>query len=142
MGGRRQGREHALQMLFQWDLSKAPFNDVRRTFWTLNQHSEADTRDFANHLAAGTVRHIAQIDVLLARHADHWRLPRMATVDRNVLRLATFELLYETQTPRVVAINEALEIARRFSTSEAIQFVNGILDSIRKEVAIEGDREP
>ena len=142
MGGRRQGREHALQMLFQWDLSKASFNDVCRTFWTLNQDSEADTRDFANHLAAGTVRHIARIDVLLARHADHWRLPRMAAVDRNVLRLATFELLYETQTPRVVAINEALEIARRFSTSEAIQFVNGILDSIHKEVATEGGGEP
>ena len=142
MGGRRQGREHALQMLFQWDLSKASFNDVCRTFWTLNQDSEADSRAFANHLAAGTVRHIARIDVLLARHADHWRLPRMATVDRNVLRLATFELLYETQTPKVVAINEALEIARRFSTSEAIQFVNGILDSIRKEVAPEGVGEP
>ena len=142
MGGRRQGREHALQMLFQWDLSKGSFNDVRGTFWTLNQESEADTRAFADRLAAGTVRHIAQIDVLLARHAEHWRLPRMATVDRNVLRLATFELLYETQTPRVVAINEALEIARRFSTSEAIQFVNGILDSIHKEVATEGGREP
>ena len=142
MAGRRQGREHALQLLFQWDLSKASFNDVRRTFWSLNQNSETDTRVFADHLARGTVRHIAQIDVLLARHADHWRLPRMATVDRNVLRLATFELLYETQTPRVVAINEALEIARRFSTSEAIQFVNGILDSINKEVATEGGSEP
>ncbi len=142
MGGRRQGREHALQMLFQWDLSKGSFNDVRGTFWMLNQESEADTRAFADRLAAGTVRHIAQIDVLLARHAEHWRLPRMATVDRNVLRLATFELLYETQTPRVVAINEALEIARRFSTFEAIQFVNGILDSIHKEVATEGGREP
>jgi N utilization substance protein B len=142
MGGRRQGREHALQMLFQWDISKGSFNDVRNTFWTLNQESASNTRAFADHLAAGTVQHIDQIDVLLARHAEHWRLPRMAAVDRNVLRLATFELLFETQTPRVVAINEALEVARRFSTSEAIQFVNGILDSIHKEVENEGSREP
>jgi N utilization substance protein B len=142
MGGRRQGREHALQMLFQWDISKGSFNDVRNTFWTLKQESASNTRAFADHLAAGTVQHIDQIDVLLARHAEHWRLPRMAAVDRNVLRLATFELLFETQTPRVVAINEALEVARRFSTSEAIQFVNGILDSIHKEVETEGSREP
>jgi N utilization substance protein B len=142
MGGRRQGREHALQMLFQWDISKGSFNDVRNTFWTLKQESASNTRAFADHLAAGTVQHIDQIDVLLARHAEHWRLPRMAAVDRNVLRLATFELLFETQTPRVVAINEALEVARRFSTSEAIQFVNGILDSIHKEVENEGSREP
>lgn len=134
MGGRREGREHALQLLFQWDLSRGSIHEVRTTFWTLNQETEAESQVFADHLSAGTVQHIDQIDALLARHAEHWRIPRMATVDRNVLRLSTFELLFENQTPRVVAINEALEIARKFSTSESIQFINGILDSIRKEL--------
>lgn len=134
MGGRREGREHALQLLFQWDLSRGSFHEVRITFWTLNQETEAESRVFTDHLSAGTVQHIDQIDALLARHTEHWRIPRMAVVDRNLLRLSTFELLFENQTPRVVAINEALEIARKFSTPESIQFINGILDSIRKEL--------
>jgi len=142
MGGRREGREHALQLLFQWDLSRGSIHEVRTTFWTLNQETEAESQVFADHLSAGTVQHIDQIDALLARHAEHWRIPRMAAVDRNVLRLSTFELLFENQTPRVVAINEALEIARKFSTSESIQFINGILDSIRKELEPQESEQP
>ena len=133
MGGRRKGRELALQMLFQWDLSKDSFHNVRRTFWTLHSESEEEVRAFADRLVEGTVEHIETIDVLLARHAEHWRISRMAVVDRNVLRVATYELLYETQTPPAVVINEALEVARKFSTSESIHFINGILDSIRKD---------
>lgn len=120
-------------MLFQWDLSKEPFPSVRKTFWTLHHEAEEDVRTFADHLVEGTVDNIESIDVLLARHAEHWRVSRMAAVDRNILRVATYELLHETQTPAPVVINEALEIARKFSTSESIQFINGILDSIRKE---------
>ena len=90
-------------------------------------------RSFADHLCSGTAEQIEKIDLLLARHAEHWRVSRMAAVDRNILRLATFELLFEVQTPRAVIINEALEVARKFSTSESIHFINGILDSIRKE---------
>ena len=142
MGGRREGREHALQLLFQWDLSRGSIHEVRTTFWTLNQETEAESQVFADHLSAGTVQHIDQIDALLARHTEHWRIPRMAVVDRNVLRLSTFELLFENQTPRVVAINEALEIARKFSTSESIQFINGILDSIRKELEPQESEQP
>ena len=134
MGGRRKGRELALQMLFQWDLSRELFANVRSTFWTLNNDVDEEVRTFADYLAAGTAGHIDQIDVLLAKHAEHWRVSRMAVVDRNVLRLATFELLFESQTPRAVVINEALEVARKFSTPESIQFINGILDSIRKEI--------
>lgn len=133
MGGRRKGRELALQMLFQWDLSKESFHNVCRTFWTLHSESEEDVRAFADRLVEGAVDHSESIDVLLARHAEHWRVSRMPAVDRNILRVATYELLYESQTPSVVVINEALEIARKFSTSESIQFINGILDSIRKE---------
>lgn len=134
MGGRRKGRELALQMLFQWDLSKDQFDHVRNTFWTLHNDIDEDVRTFADHLASRTVEDIERIDVLLARHAEHWRVSRMAVVDRNVLRIATFELLFESQTPRAVVINEALEVARKFSTAESIQFINGILDSIRKEM--------
>jgi transcription antitermination protein NusB len=133
MGSRRKGRELALQMLFQWDLSKGSFQAVRDTFWSLNTSVDEEGRGFADHLAWGTIENIDRIDVLLARYAEHWRVARMATVDRNVLRLGTYELLYETQTPQAVIINEALEIARKFSTPESIHFINGILDSIRKE---------
>lgn len=133
MGSRRKGRELAVQMLFQWDLSKETFAAVRGTFWSLNTGVDEDVSAFADHLARGTVDNIDRIDVLLARHAEHWRVARMAAVDRNVLRLGTYELLYETQTPQAVVINEALEIARKFSTPESIHFINGILDSIRKE---------
>ena len=133
MGGRRRGRELALQMLFQWDLSKDSLTNVRGTFWTLNKDVEEEVRSFADHLCSGTAEQIEKIDLLLARHAEHWRVSRMAAVDRNILRLATFELLFEAQTPRAVIINEALEVARKFSTSESIHFINGILDSIRKE---------
>ena len=133
MGGRRKGRELALQMLFQWDFSKNSLSEVRNTFWTLHHETEEEVRAFSDRLAEGTIENIESIDVLLAKHAEHWRVARMATVDRNILRLATFELLHETQTPRAVVINEALEVARKYSTSESIHFINGILDSIREE---------
>jgi N utilization substance protein B len=132
MGGRRKSRELALQMLFQWDFAKDHMPTVQETFWTLNSEVEEEVRQFANRLASGTVAHVEAIDVILASHAEHWRVARMAAVDRNILRLATFELLFESETPRPVVINEALEIARRFSTPESIHFINGILDSIRK----------
>lgn len=140
MSSRRKGREHALQMLFQWDLSKESFNNVCSTFWTLNKDTEIQTKAFADHLTSGTVKHINQIDILLARHAEHWRIPRMAAVDRNVARIATFELMFETETPKIVVINEALEIARKFSTSDSVQFINGILDSILKELDFLGSK--
>ena len=89
--------------------------------------------DFACKLVTGTVAHVEDIDRLIQRHADNWRLDRMATVDRNVLRLATQEL-FDNETPKTVVINEAIEIARRFSSQESPQFINGILDSIKKEL--------
>ena len=82
----------------------------------------------------GTVEHVEQIDEMIRRHAEHWRLDRMATVDRNLLRLAIYEFLYDRDTPKTVVINEAIEIARRFSAQESPQFINGVLDSIKKEL--------
>jgi N utilization substance protein B len=137
MGGRRRSREFALQMLFQWDMLRESFTSVQSTFWSLNQNVAEEVMDFANHLVGRTVENVEEIDVLLARHAEHWRVSRMATVDRNVLRLGAYELLFERTTPQAVVINEALEIARRFSTPESIHFINGILDSIRKETGLE-----
>ena len=134
MSGRRKGREYALQMLFQWDLSKESFKKVSSSFWTLNEGVGVPTKAFADHLTAGTIQHINQIDILLARHAEHWRVSRMAIVDRNIVRIATFELMFESKTPKIVVINEALEIARKFSTFDSVQFINGILDSILKEL--------
>ena len=90
--------------------------------------------DFARLLATRTVEHVEEIDVLIQRHAEHWRLDRMAIVDRNILRMATQEFLYDKETPKTVVINEAIEIARRFSSQESPQFINGILDSIKKEL--------
>jgi len=99
----------------------------------MNEGVDQEVMGFANRLVEGTIDNVDRIDVALARHAEHWRVPRMAAVDRNVLRLGTYELLIETTTPQAVVINEALEIARKFSTPESIQFINGILDSIRKD---------
>ena len=135
MGSRRKARECALQMLFAADIAEANPADVLRTYWA--ELGEADTedatRDFATRLAAGTLAHVDTLDERIRSRAEHWRIPRMAIVDRNILRLAVYEFLYEP-TPRTVAINEALEIARRFSTYEATQFINGILDAIKRDL--------
>ena len=135
MGSRRKARECALQMLFAADVADAVPEDVLRLYWA--QLGDADVegaaRDFATRLASGTLAHLESLDERIRSRAEHWRIPRMAIVDRNILRLAVYEFLYEP-TPRTVAINEALEIARRFSTYEATQFINGILDAIKRDL--------
>lgn len=133
MGSRRKAREYALQMLFQWNITHDNFEQIKATFWD-GQDEPEETRLFAETLASGTIEHVEKIDVLIERHAENWRLDRMAVVDRNILRLATYEFLYDAETPKTIVINEAIEIARRFSAQESPQFINGILDSIRKEV--------
>src|SRR6266446_1384191 len=133
MGSRRKARECALQMLFAADFADALPEEVLRTYWEELDDSETEetAREFATRLAAGTLSHLEVLDERIRSRAEHWRIPRMAIVDRNILRLAVYEFLYEP-TPRTVAINEALEIARRFSTYEATQFINGILDAIKR----------
>jgi N utilization substance protein B len=142
MGSRRKARECALQMLFAADLADAAPDEVLRTYWT--ELDDADTeqaaREFATRLAAGTLERLEVLDERIRSRAEHWRIPRMAIVDRNILRLAVYEFLYEP-TPRTVAINEALEIARRFSTYEATQFINGILDAIKRDLDEEQPQE-
>jgi transcription antitermination protein NusB len=133
MGPRRKAREYALQMLFQWDITRDTIDHIAATFFE-NHDEPPAILDFARLLVSRTVEHVEQIDDLIRRHAEHWRLDRMAVVDRNLLRLATQEFLYDKDTPASVVINEAIEIARRFSSQESPQFINGILDSIRKEI--------
>ncbi|MBV9087058.1 MAG: transcription antitermination factor NusB [Acidobacteriaceae bacterium] len=134
MGTRRKSRELALQMLFQADMSGQTPDDVRRTFWAERNEVEAGTRGFADDLFAIAMERAKEIDPLIERHAEHWRMDRMATVDRNVLRAGVAEFLGFPKTPRPVIINEALEIARKFSSPESVQFINGVLDSVAKEL--------
>lgn len=135
MGSRRKARECALQMLFAADVSEANSDDVVRSYWAELGEPELDdtAREFATRLASGTLANLELLDERIRSRAEHWRISRMAVVDRNILRLAVYEFLYEP-TPRTVAINEALEIARRFSTYEATQFINGILDAIKRDL--------
>ena len=135
MGSRRKARECALQMLFAADIADAASDEVVRTYWAELDDSATEevAREFATRLAAGTLANLDALDERIRSRAEHWRIPRMAIVDRNILRLAVYEFLYEP-TPRTVAINEALEIARRFSTYEATQFINGILDAIKRDL--------
>src|SRR5215203_5667185 len=135
MGSRRKARECALQMLFAADVAEMPADAVVRSYWAELGESDLDetAREFATRLAVGTLSHLEALDERIRSRAEHWRIPRMAIVDRNILRLAVYEFLYEP-TPRTVAINEALEIARRFSTYEATQFINGILDAIKRDL--------
>ena len=136
MPSRHESRERALQMLFLWDQNREAPDKVAARYWGgLWTEEPAAARpqadEFANQLLHGTVSRVEEIDRLITTHAEHWRLERMSVVDRNILRLAAYELL-EGQTPAPVIIDEALEIARRFSGEEAVQFINGVLDAIRK----------
>lgn len=134
MGLRRIARECALQMLYELDIGKHAKDEILETFWQMNEHP-VKVREFADRLFEGSVARMQEIDKIIQKHTMNWRLDRMAVVDRNVLRLAVFEFLSGSKTPGTVVINEALEVAKKFSTHESAQFVNGVLDSIRKDLA-------
>ena len=142
MGSRRKARECALQMLFAADVSETRGDELVRAFWSELSDGELgpQAREFATRLAVGTLANLNEVDERIRSRAEHWRISRMAIVDRNVLRLAVYEFLHEP-TPRTVTINEALEIARRFSTFEATQFINGILDAIKRDLDQESPEE-
>jgi N utilization substance protein B len=134
MGTRRKSRELALQMLFQADMGKQNKEEVRLSFWRERAEVERETRGFADGLFGVASDRGGEIDPMIERHAEHWRMDRMAAVDRNILRLGVAEFLGYPETPRPVIINEALEIARRFSSPESVQFINGVLDSVAREL--------
>ncbi|MFZ1701255.1 MAG: transcription antitermination factor NusB [Pyrinomonadaceae bacterium] len=134
-GTRHKARECALQMLFAADMASYDCDSLTSDYW--NELGDAaiddNTRDFANALVCGTLENLQALDDRIRTRAEHWRIERMAIVDRNVLRLAVYEFVHR-DTPDTVAINEALETARRFSTYEATQFINGILDAIKQDL--------
>lgn len=141
-GTRHKARECALQMLFSADMAGSVGETLTRDYWNELGDAAIDdkTREFANELAIGTLENVAAIDDRIRTRAEHWRIERMAIVDRNVLRLAVYEFLYR-DTPDTVVINEGLETARRFSTYEATQFINGILDAIKQDLKkADGDK--
>jgi N utilization substance protein B len=153
---RHDAREAAVQMLYQWEVGKLSMLEVMSTYWTLRDPESAvrepeplnadlrnadsgsrkgdEVREFATALTNGVAATIERIDPLIAEAAEHWRIERMAVMDRIILRLAVFEFLEQPETPARVIINEALELARTFSTDEAVRFINGILDSIRRKL--------
>lgn len=139
-GTRHKARECALQMLFAADMAGSLGETLTGDYWNELGDAAIDdkTREFANDIVIGTLKNLAAIDDRIRTRAEHWRIERMAIVDRNVLRLAVYEFLYR-DTPDTVVINEGLETARRFSTYEATQFINGILDAIKQDMKKEGD---
>lgn len=134
---RRRAREAALQMLYQWEVGRASAHEAIVTYWPAREPDEQLSEEhqrFANDLVRGTVARVGEIDGLLSTHARNWRVERMAVLDRLVLRLAIYELLAVPDTPALVVINEAIELARTYSGEEAVGFVNGILDAVRKDL--------
>jgi len=134
VGKRRKSRELALQLLYQLDVQGEVNPEPSLVeFWTRHP-VDTEVREFTEALVRGTKLHREKIDELIAQYAENWELDRMAVVDRNVLRGAIFELLWTAEIPPKVAINEALEVAKKFSTQESSRFINGILDRIHKEL--------
>jgi transcription antitermination protein NusB len=131
MGARRKARELALQMLFQYDMAGNEPDMIITTFEDL-QKSKPNTREFAVKIFRGTVDHLTELDDMIQAQAENWRLSRMAVVDRNIIRMSVYEFLHESDTPKLVIIDEAIEIAKKLGTQKSSQFINGILDGILK----------
>jgi len=133
MGDRRKGREYALQMLYQIEVGSMGQAETFANFWE-GKSAGDEVREFAQSLVTGTLGNLPAIDSVLREGLEHWRLPRMAAVDRNVLRLAVYEFLHQPETPPIVVIDEAIELAKRFGGDESGLFINGVLDGIRKRL--------
>jgi N utilization substance protein B len=129
---RRRAREYALQLLFQLNLTGNELKeDVLEEFWEGNDE-DPEVKEFTHDIVRGTRENIEKIDEIIKNAAEHWSIDRMAVVDRNILRAATYELFYRADIPSSVAINEAIEVAKKYSTEESASFINGILDKIQK----------
>jgi N utilization substance protein B len=137
---RHRAREAALQILYQWDIGKRDIDKSSATFfdlqWPNTDPPAGDLRDFATALARDTSERLSEIDPLIADTTERWRPERMAILDRLILRMAVCEMLRDASTPPAVIINEALELARTFTTEESVKFINGMLDAIRKKIDV------
>jgi N utilization substance protein B len=133
MGKRTKARECALQILYQWDITRAPMDRGVGRFWQVRSGTE-EMKAMAERLARGAQGEVERLDAAIAKASSHWRLDRIAPIDRDILRLGAYELMQEPDTPASVIIDEAVELAKRFSEADAPAFVNGVLDAIMREV--------
>jgi N utilization substance protein B len=133
MGKRTKARECAMQMLYQWDITREPMDRVAGLFWKVRTSTD-QTRELAERLARGAQHELAQLDEAIAKASTNWRFERIAGVDRNILRIGVYELMKEPGTPSSVIIDEAVELAKRFSEAESPPFVNGVLDAVKAAV--------
>jgi N utilization substance protein B len=134
MGTRRKSRELAMQMLFQGDLGKQKPAEVTELFWESREDVDDETRTFADDIHRLATEREDEVDALIQKHAQNWRMERMPVVDRNLLRAAVAEMLGYPKTPAAVIINESLEIARRYAAPESVNFLNGVLDAVGREL--------
>lgn len=130
---RRKAREYALQILYALDLNPADTGDFLKVFWEMNE-TKPEVEEYATLLVKGTLENREKIDALISAHSSHWKIDRMPATDRNILRIGTYELLEEQTVPPKAVINEAIEIAKKFGTTDSATFINGVLDSIHQEL--------
>ncbi len=133
MGRRRKAREETLRILYRLEFDNKPLEETLDQYWE-NKKTDQAAREYSSWLVNGIISHLKKIDTIIQNASEHWRLSRMALIDRNILRMAVFELLYEENIEPAVVINEAIEIAKAYSGEEAATFVNGVLDAIRKNL--------
>ena len=135
-GPRHRAREAALQILYFWEVGRASPDEALEAFFAEHEPDAPEAlRAFAAALVHGTIAEVGALDAVVAAHSANWRLDRLAVIDRMILRMAVWELRHEPDTPAAVVIDEAIELARTFSTDDSVRFVNGVLDAIRKAQA-------
>lgn len=135
MRKRTKARECALKVLYAIDITKDKPGDCLRVFWQDHETVDREIQEFAEYLVNGTHANIENIDRLISKYATNWQIQRMAIIDRNIIRMASFELLFADDIPAKVSINEAVEIAKRYGDKDSGKFVNGVIDKINKEEA-------
>ena len=138
MGKRRKSREFALQALYQWNITR---EGALRILGQFRAHflAEGEGDEFGEQIVIGVLEHCGQIDQLIEQYSEHWRLDRMSMIDRTILRIATFELLYRDDIPAKVTLNEAIDLGKRFGSTDSGSFINGILDRIQREITPKAD---
>jgi len=139
MGHRRRAREYALQGLYMYELSKTPVDRLVRLEW-VDEADPENIRDFAVRLITGSIEHMAEIDELITKHSKNWKFERLSVVDKSILRLSIYAMLHERDIPAVVTINEGIELGKIYGGESSGQFINGILDAVRKHELDEKER--
>ncbi len=140
MRKRTQSREVALQILYQMNITCESAEDTLANYWEHNEEWDPEVREFADWLVRGTVENGERLDTIIIRYAENWNLDRMAVIDRNILRMAAYELLFAGDIPPKVTINEAVNLAKKFSQADSGKFVNGILDRISHSEPLPGEK--